>query len=315
MRISNSRIWAIVTNFPIESPWPELEELFLQNDKVVAMDWRFPLFSCQACSGSESQLEPAVAAMACLFKSIIIIDDLLDNDDAGLHNRMGSGRAANLALALQAVATDLILQCDVSNARRLAACNTLNRAALDVAVGQERDTQNLFGEEHYWKTVVAKGVPYYAAAFQIGAQLGGADEHIASQLYQFGTYIGEIAQIYDDLEDAFRQPAEPDWIEGRSNLAILYGLTAEYEEKARFVELYKTIDREESLFEAQEILARSGSVSYCVYHAIRRERLALELLESLALPAPQHLADLFNIIRKPVSQFLADANIDLADFE
>ena len=51
---------------------------------------------------------PAVAAIACLQISIILVDDILDDDPRGAYHRLGAGRAANLGLAFQAAALKLL---------------------------------------------------------------------------------------------------------------------------------------------------------------------------------------------------------------
>jgi geranylgeranyl pyrophosphate synthase len=103
---------------------------------------------------------------------------------------------------------------------------------------------------------------------------------------------GEIIQIYDDLVDALQKPANPDWKQGRNNLAILYALTADYPERERFRALLPQIDNPEALQAAQRILIRGGAASYCAYHIVRRYQAALRLLASTPLTDPTPLRDL-----------------------
>ena len=102
----------------------------------------------------------------------------------------------------------------------------LAQAALGTAFGQDLDVQNLRGEANYWRVVGAKSTPFYGAALQLGAVLGGASLDTGKALYDFGVSLGEMIQVFDDLMDAFQSPANPDWSEGRNNLAILYATTA-----------------------------------------------------------------------------------------
>ena len=97
--------------------------------------------------------------------------------------------------------------------------------------------QNLEGEENYWRVVRAKSTPFYGAALQIGALLGGASPAVATGLRDLGVLIGEIIQIHDDLLDAFQTPANPDWEQGRNNLPVLYARTADHPDRVRFVGL------------------------------------------------------------------------------
>ncbi|MBV7338567.1 polyprenyl synthetase family protein [Chloroflexi bacterium TSY] len=309
MNIYFPQVWSMILTLPGLANLSIIETLFEHTTEIVPLDWRFPLLACQAVGGPANRILPVVGVMACMRKSIALVDDLLDDDPFGVHESIGVGRAANLALILQAAAGQLIVQCDVSKERQLLAWMTLNQGAIDTATGQDLDTQNLSGEENYWKLVQAKSTPYYVTAFKMGAQLGGANVEVVNQLAQFGQYLGEISQIYDDLEDAFQIPAEPDWSQGRNNLAILYGLTAEYDEKERFVELFNSraqdsaIHDTESLEEMQQILTQSGAVSYCLYQVLVREQRARKLLDEMPLVGPEHLFNLFTIIRKHVIKF------------
>jgi geranylgeranyl pyrophosphate synthase len=146
-------------------------------------------------------------------------------------------------------------------------------------------------EANYWKVVRAKSTPFYGAAYEIGALLGNAHPEIVQGLYELGTIIGEIIQIEDDLTDAFQNPANADWHQGRNNLLILYALTAEHPSQERFVTLRAQIANPERLEEAQQILIASGAVSYCAFHLVTRYQAARRLLDSLHLYDPTPIQD------------------------
>src|SRR5690606_15286305 len=110
--------------------------------------------------------------------------------------------------------------------------------------------------------VRAKSTPFYGAGLEIGALLGGAPVDVAREIYNVGVLLGEAIQILDDLEDAFKTPANADWLQGRNNLAILYGLTADYPQKTSFIQLMNRIENDAILVQAQQLLIESGAVSY-----------------------------------------------------
>ncbi len=254
-----------------------------------------------------------MASILCLQKSIILVDDILDDDPTGRHITMGSGRSANLALALQAASIKLIEQCDVSAERRRAALLALNQMALDTAVGQELDVQNLTGEENYWRVIRAKSTPFYGTALMIGALLAGVSQDKARTIYGIGVLFGENIQIYDDLEDAFQVPANPDWLQGRNNLLLLYGSTANYDERDRFAELRSRAHEPDCLHEAQEILVRSGAVAYCFYQILARERQARQLLDQLDVPEPQHIWQIFVEQRQLLEELAAQTGVKIGE--
>jgi geranylgeranyl pyrophosphate synthase len=117
----------------------------------------------------------------------------------------------------------------------------------------------------------------------MGALAGGASTETAASLGEFGMLNGEIIQIYDDLTDALQSPANPDWLEKRPNLAILFAATADHSKRDRFRELQDRANESEALAEAQAILMGSGAVSYCAYHVIRRIEAARTTLDQTTL--------------------------------
>jgi geranylgeranyl pyrophosphate synthase len=290
--------------------WPEVGSLFTMERDRVRPDWQLPVLACRAVGGDETIALPAVAAVACLQISIILVDDMLDQDPRGTYRRLGHGRAANLALAFQAAALALVGQAPVPAERRAAASAALARAALTTAFGQELDVQNLHGEESYWRVVQTKSTPFYGTGLQLGALLAGASSEVTQELYDLGVLIGEIIQVYDDLIDAFQSPANPDWWEGRNNLALLYASTVAHPQRERFTSLLTHVDEPQILEEAQQILIGSGAVSYCVYQLIQRHRAARRLLNGLVLADPAPLSDLLVKQMEPLVRWLR--TLDLA---
>lgn len=291
--------------------WSEAEGLLAEHTQNIPAAWQLPAYSCYAVGEDEKVTIPAVAAMGCLQKSIIYVDDVLDNEPDALYRTMGAGRVANFAMGLQAVSVLLLNRCPVAVERRAAAQQTLARLALQTAAGQELDVQNIQDEAAYWRLVQRKSVPYYAEGFRLGAQLGGATRSQEKLLAELGGLFGEIIQIHDDLEDAFAVPAKPDWQRRQNNLLILYGVTAESPQRTRFLELVQSVADESCLHEAQQLLVQSGALSYAVYQAAVRERQAHDLLQRAELPRPAPpLVELFTRHRTPMIRFLEDAGVE-----
>jgi geranylgeranyl pyrophosphate synthase len=304
---------ACILALPEVAAWPEMAGLFERYEGTAHSDWRLPGMACRAVGGDVAAAIPGAAALACMQISIILVDDMLDDDPRGAHLRLGPGPAANLAVALQAAAIRLVEQAPVSAERRAAAAASLAGMALTTALGQQWDAQNLAGEENYWKVVRAKSTPFYAAALHVGALLGGAETGVAEGVRDFGALIGEVIQIQDDVLDAFQTPANPDWKQGRNNLLLLYALTAQHPARTQFMELLARIDDPSALAEAQRILIRCGAASYAVYQLIQRYRAARERLARLPLADPAPMQELLARQTRPLADLLRSIGADVPE--
>lgn len=302
--------------------WPELVEVWRQYAQN-ARSWLLPELGCRAVGGVVERVVPLVTAVGCCHISIVLVDDILDDDPKGLYRRLGVGVAANFGLAFQSIAYRIVQQAAVEmgweaavEQQMLAEVIQLN---LKTAYGQHLDVQEILTEEHYWATVEAKSTPYYGAGFYLGALAGGAAGGLAAQLRQFGGLIGKIIQISDDLADVYHTPAAPDWQRRTGNLAILYACLADHPDKNRFEALLPQIADLTALEEAQQILLRSGAVSYCIYHLLQTAREARELLNECVLAKPlllqqflaERIAHLFELMETSNMPLPAELAADL----
>jgi geranylgeranyl pyrophosphate synthase len=291
--------------------WPEMKNLLVKASSRKPRAWQLPIVACRAAGGRSEQAIPEAASIACLQISIILIDDMLDGDSRGVHHQTGAPAAANLACAFIAAGLDAITLTGSDPKIKFAVFCILNRMILTTAFGQNLDVEGPVDEEGYWRLVRAKSSPFFGAALQIGALVGGASAEVASQIERFGHVYGEMIQIQDDLNDAMASLVTPDWLPGRSSLPILYAETVDHPAKDRFIELRKNIPSPEALAEAQTILIRCGAVSYCIDQLLRRHRAAKRILEAITLPHPVELEGLLVGIRKPVAELFASTGLKI----
>lgn len=297
-----------LSGLSIVQAWPEMQGILKRVIAKKDRHWRIPVVACEAVGGCWEQGLPALAALACLHTSILLIDDLLDADPRGEYHRLGAPAVANLAAALQAVSLEVLAHSEAPLPARLAALQSLNLAALTIAGGQQLDTQNPTDEAAYWRVVEMKSAPFFGAALQVGALLGGASIEMAEGLRQWGNLYGEMIQIHDDLNDAMAVPANPDWRLGRTSLPILFAQNVDYRERQQFLELRRQLQCEpdpQALAEAQTILLRCGAVSYSLEELFSRHRTAREWLEGLVIPDPAALELLLEDLMDPVNRLFA----------
>ena len=259
--------------------------------------------------GEPEEAIPAVAAITCTHMAIILIDDILDEDPRGAYRQIGIGRAANLAVGLNALGINVLLSA-VSCREREKAARALNHMMGCTAYGQDLDIMNPKTEEGYWAVTRAKSSPYFGVAIYIGALFGKATVTVAEALKQFGEIYGEIMQIHDDLNDSLAVPANVDWLAGRSPLPMLFAELVTHPERERFIELRRKADDSRTLREAQSILVRCGAISFSVNELQKRHALAIDLLKKIPLANPEPLEQLLEEAIAPVRQLYAKVGAD-----
>ncbi|HYG65259.1 MAG TPA: polyprenyl synthetase family protein [Thermoanaerobaculia bacterium] len=303
MRIE--RIKTGVRSLPEVAAWPQMTDLV---DRAVHREWRsvweYPVAACLAVGGEEEAAAPAAAAVFCSMTSIHLVDDMLDEDPQGDYRRLGSGIAANLALAFQAAAHRLLDDPGVAPAIRAALQAKLGGMALATAFGQNLDARHLSSEEEYWRVLEAKTPPLIGAALHMGALLGGATAETAEGLEEIGRIMGRFIQVSDDLSDALKAPAGADWQRRSHNLALLYAMTAEHAERSEFLHLSTRAAEPAALAAAQTILVRCGAVSYCTLRMLEFSHAARERLSRLQLADRKPIERLLEIQAKPLAHLL-----------
>lgn len=288
--------------------WPQMVELVerIQPRGVLGV-WEYPAAACEAVGGSREAALRGSAAILCSLIGIHLVDDMLDDDPRGDYRHLGVGPAANLALAFQAAGQQVLDDAGLPAETRSSLHAILAGMALATAYGQSLDAQLLRDEDEYWRVVGTKTPPLFAAAFSIGALFGGAPPEQVERLGRLGGLLGLCIQVSDDLLDALETPAAADWNRRPNNLPILYAMTADHPEREAFLELSARPENPEALAEAQEILVRSGALSYCAFKMIEILGQARALLASIPLTSPDPVAHLFDTHTLPVQRLFRAA--------
>ena len=99
---------------PIFDSRHEMESILQRSAATRPRNWELPLITCEALGQAREKAIPACAALACAQISIILVDDMLDNDPRGEYHRIGNGRAANFAIAFQATGAEALLESGAS---------------------------------------------------------------------------------------------------------------------------------------------------------------------------------------------------------
>lgn len=289
-----------ILNLPLLKAWPETASLLERATSKQPRDWRLPLVACEAVGGTIEQGIPASACVACALISILMIDDMLDDDPRGEFQRIGQAQAANFASVFLAASSQAILHSPAGSAAKLQALESLNQMILSVAFGQYLDVQNPADEAAYWQVVEMKSAPFFRTTLELGALFGGAPIELVRDIGEIGRIYGEMIQIHDDMNDCMTAPAGPDWIQGRAPLPVLFAQTVDHSHRGRFLELRQRISDAEALREAQEILIQSGAISYCIDQLLRRYRDAHTVSTRIKLVHPDKLGAILEEVIVPV---------------
>lgn len=274
---------------PGVADWPEMRQLWQEATEQERPDWHLPVLVLQAMTrGVAPNIPQVMAAVGCVQLSIILVDDLLDEDPRGAYMKWGVGAAANLAVAFQAAAAMLVTE--------PAAQHILAGMGLATAVGQMASLSPQPALAAYWQLIKAKSTPFYAGTLALGAAVFAPDDTVLQQqMSQLGALIGVIVQIRDDIFDAMESPASPDWQRPSGNLLLLYGLLTEDAEFARLLEKVQADEEDRAILDAaQTCLINLGAVAYAIEAAAERQTKALDLLTTMKLPDASPLLRLVN---------------------
>lgn len=297
-------------SIPQVRTWVEMRRIFSRLASEKPAHWLLPQQICEAVGGNKLDAIPSLLAVACSHISIIMVDDMLDSDPRGEYLKVGEAAAANMASALQSAALVSIARCEMNARSRLTALESINEMFLATTLGQYWDVQARdIDEAMYWKIAKSKSSPFFGLAFHLGALIGGASIPLAACIKDLGKVYGEMIQLHDDLHDTMEASANPDWVEGRSPLPILFARLVDHPERARFEEIFpQAASSPQLLEEAQGILIRCGAVSYCVHHLLKRHEKVKRILSGLSLKRSVVMKKIFDEVTQPVFQLFDEVN-------
>jgi geranylgeranyl pyrophosphate synthase len=304
-----SQVIRAFTFLPQAVSWRDAEKMFQVSASRKPNHWLIPVRAYEAVGGLQEQAIPAILAVGCAHVSILLVDDMLDDDRRGDFHRIGMPAASNLACFFQAAALQAVFQCSPDPAVQSIAVNSFNQMFLSTAFGQFLDVQTPGTESAYWEVAKIKSSPFFGAALHLGALAGGAAPDVAGQLKTLGCVYGEMIQIHDDMHDSMETPANPDWIQGRSPLPILFASIVQHPEQKRFLDLKERVSSPEALREAQEILIQCGAISYCADQLIRKYEMGKEILHSIPLSNENPIASLLEEVIAPVQKLLEAGDV------
>lgn len=250
------------------------------------------LLSCECVSGAHAVALPGAIAMELFALAADIFDDIQDQDNDDLPwRKLPNSNAVNLATCLLMLSYEAVST--IPDSRLFRDINQiLTRTGVIASDGQYQeflyDSIEKVTLEQYFEVVKRKSGSLAACACKIGAILGGASEGLVHQLDQFGTNLGIMSQIRNDLNDFLSFEKKKDFIINRKTLPYVYLLTILKDGKAdRFKELtqihgrnYDSFGKDE-LESLKQLFYDEGAVHYCtVMYELYRQK-SRELIKAI----------------------------------
>lgn len=269
--------------------------LSVDSERVEPFKWaHLTLLSCKCVGGVPEQALSGAIAMEFFALAADIFDDVQDQDNDELPwRKLPNANAVNLATCLlmlgyEALSTisDHGLYKEVSS--------ILIRTGIRASDGQFQEFVYECSEKitlsQYFEVAMSKSGSLTACACHIGAVLGGATKSVAIQLEQFGTNLGIMSQIRNDLNDFSDFLKKKDFVNNTKTLPYVYLLDILKEQPNRFKELIQIaregvqrFGNEEQNF-IKQLAIDEGVVHYCtVMYEIYRQK-SLEILWDIHIP-------------------------------
>jgi len=184
------------------------------------------LLSCECVSGVPELALPGAIAMEFFALAADIFDDIQDQDNDELPwRKLPDANAINLATCLLMLSYEAVSTIPDNGLFR-EVNQILNQAGINASDGQfqeflyDNDEKVALGQ--YFEVVKKKSGSLTACACKIGATLGAAAEPLVLQLGHFGTNLGIMSQIRNDLNDFLNFEKKKDFIKKRKTLPYVY---------------------------------------------------------------------------------------------
>lgn len=172
-----------------------------------------PILTLMSYQLFDEQLEKAIypALGVEVFHNFTLLhDDIMDHapirrGQQTVHEKWDSNVAILSGDVMLVKAYDLFLKTDHIELKKM--LSKFSKCAAEVCEGQQYDmnfeTRDSVSEGEYLEMIKLKTAVLLAFSIELGAILGGADEKLCAQLYDFGINLGLGFQLKDDLLDVF----------------------------------------------------------------------------------------------------------------
>ncbi|TGE35017.1 polyprenyl synthetase [Desulfosporosinus fructosivorans] len=288
-------IGEILTRIQLSSEMISLIQSSLNADSKTGELYKWAhltLLSCECVSEVTEVALPGAIAMELFALAADIFDDIQDQDNNDLAwRKLTNANAINLAICLLMLSYEAVSK--IPDNRLFREVSTiLNRTGICASNAQFQEFLYNSCErvtlEQYFDLIKSKAGSLAACACKIGATLGGASESLVSQLDQYGTNLGIMSQIRNDLNDFLDFERKKDFENNTKTLPYVYlsstlqGDTADQFKKLTQLESkgLRRFGNEERDY-LKKIAFNEGAVHYCtVMFEIYRQK-AMDIVQAI----------------------------------
>ncbi len=270
-----------------------------------------PYLCCQAAGGHLEWADDLAVAWILFYSAAHLMDKVQDQDEPDAWWRdLGPGVALSAATGLYfsaSLALNRIADHPDTSSCAVDIAEDFHRSFLIMTSGQYRDLGGPPNDlEEYWERASAKSGSFFALACHAGARLATDDAHRLEGFQRFGTQLGLLIQIKDDLDDI--QPLPGSTIAGQrrelaNSLTSIYTLSLLPEvQRQRLNGMLRIAPTDANAAqEALQMINSSGATLYVLSEIERHLNLAINALEQAALtgPAKDKLEQLANTLAIP----------------
>ncbi len=194
------------------------------------------LMGCELFSDNITKALPIAMAVEVFHNFSLLHDDIMDaaplrRGQPTVHTKYGVNSGILSGDVMLIWAYRFLMCTEGEPKKQIQLIQIFNKMATEVCEGQQMDmnfeTRDDVTIPQYIRMIEFKTSVLIAAAFQMGALLGGATEGSATYLYEFGRNIGIAFQIQDDILDSFGDPLKfgkkvgGDIIQNKKTLLVL----------------------------------------------------------------------------------------------
>lgn len=293
-RTISTAINEILTRSQLSSEMIQMIKSSLNTDSKTGEPFKWAhltLMNCECVSGESEVALPGSIAMELSALAADIFDDIQDQDNDDLPWRqIPTANAMNLAICLSMLSYEALstLPDDRDNRLYREVNQILSHMWITASDGQFQevlfDTREHVTLDQYFELVKRKSGSLTACACKIGATLGGASEALVLQFDQFGTNLGIMSQIRNDLNDFLNFEKKKDFVINRKTLPYVYLLNVLKGNAAnRFKELTQWEGKGLHSFGSKEqdclkqLVIDEGAIHYCkvMYEVFRQKSMGI----------------------------------------